>query len=69
MLVVLVVTGATLYLAEHNAQVRYKQSLDVRDDLFRHTGAPLDDDAALVLVRAPAVWGNPAPQPAEATAP
>src|SRR5438093_521681 len=41
----------------------------VRDDLFRHTGAPLDDDAALVLVRAPAVWGNPAPQPAEATAP
>jgi len=29
----------------------------------------LDDDAALVLVRAPAAWGDPAPQPAQATAP
>ena len=41
----------------------------VRDDLLRHTGARLDDDAALVLVRAPAAWGDPAPQPAQATAP
>jgi hypothetical protein len=41
----------------------------VRDDLLRHTGAPLDDDAALVLVKAPAAWGNSAPQPAQATAP
>jgi Stage II sporulation protein E (SpoIIE) len=41
----------------------------VRDDLLRHTGAPLDDDAALVLVRAPAIWGNTAPQPAQATTP
>jgi hypothetical protein len=35
----------------------------VREDLLRHVGAPLDDDAALVLVRAPAVWGDQAPQP------
>ncbi len=41
----------------------------VRDDLLRHTGARLDDDAALVLVRAPVTWGDPAPQPAQATAP
>ena len=41
----------------------------VRDDLLRHTGARLDDDAALVLVRAPATWDDPAPQPAQATAP
>ncbi len=41
----------------------------LRDDLLRHVGAPLDDDAALVLIRAPAVWGDPAPQPAQATAP
>ena len=41
----------------------------LRDDLLRHVGAPLDDDAALVLIRAPAVWGDQAPQPAEATAP
>ncbi len=41
----------------------------VRDDLLRHTGGPLDDDAALVLVRAPAAWGDQVPQPAQATAP
>jgi hypothetical protein len=41
----------------------------VREDLLRHAGAPLDDGAALVLVKAPAVWGNPAPQPAQATTP
>jgi len=41
----------------------------VRDDLLRHAGARLDDDAALVLVRAPATWDHPAPQPAQATAP
>jgi len=30
-------------------------------DLLRHAGAPLDDDAALLLVRAPAAWhGTPA---------
>lgn len=28
----------------------------LRDDLLRHAGAPLDDDAALLLVRAPAAW-------------
>lgn len=32
----------------------------VRDDLMRHSGAPLEDDAALLLVRAPAVWPSPA---------
>jgi serine phosphatase RsbU (regulator of sigma subunit) len=41
----------------------------LRDDLLRHAGGPLDDDAALVLVRAPAAWGGTAPQPAPATAP
>jgi Stage II sporulation protein E (SpoIIE) len=42
----------------------------VRADLHKHVGAPLDDDAALLLVQAPAVW--PAAQiptaPARATA-
>jgi serine phosphatase RsbU (regulator of sigma subunit) len=28
----------------------------VRDDLLRHIGAPPDDDAAPLLVRAPAAW-------------
>jgi hypothetical protein len=28
----------------------------IRADLLRHTGAPLGDDAALLLVRAPAAW-------------
>jgi Stage II sporulation protein E (SpoIIE) len=28
----------------------------LRDDLLRHKGAPLDDDAAVLLVRAPARW-------------
>jgi len=28
----------------------------VRDDLLRYVGAPPDDDAALLLVRAPAAW-------------
>jgi serine phosphatase RsbU (regulator of sigma subunit) len=32
----------------------------LRDDLLRHSGAPLEDDAALLLVRAPAVWPSPA---------
>ena len=41
----------------------------LRDDLVRHAGAPLDDDAALVLVRAPAAWGDQVTQPARATAP
>jgi len=41
----------------------------VREDLLLHAGAPLGDDAALVLVRAPAVWANPAPQPRQAAAP
>jgi serine phosphatase RsbU (regulator of sigma subunit) len=34
----------------------------LRADLLRHVGAPLDDDAALLLVTAPAAW---APEPAE----
>jgi len=28
----------------------------VRADVLKHVGAPLDDDAALLLVRAPASW-------------
>jgi hypothetical protein len=31
----------------------------LRADLLRHVGAPLDDDAALLLVRAPAAWPRP----------
>jgi hypothetical protein len=31
----------------------------LRDDLKRHKGAPLDDDAALLLVRAPGRWPSP----------
>jgi len=42
----------------------------LRDDLLRHVGAPLDDDAALLLARAPAAWGagTPAAAPAAARA-
>ncbi len=43
----------------------------LRDDLLRHVGAPLDDDAALLLVRVSGAWDGrpveaspaPAPQP------
>jgi hypothetical protein len=38
----------------------------VRADLLKHTGAPLNDDAALLLVRAPATW--PAPLAAASSA-
>ena len=31
----------------------------LRADLLRYVGAPLDDDAALLLVRAPAAWPRP----------
>jgi serine phosphatase RsbU (regulator of sigma subunit) len=42
----------------------------VRADLHKHVGAPLDDDAALLLVRAPTAWSAPrlAAAPARATA-
>ncbi|MGH3246156.1 MAG: PP2C family protein-serine/threonine phosphatase [Trebonia sp.] len=30
----------------------------IRADLHKHVGAPLDDDAALLLVRAPAAWSE-----------
>ncbi len=32
----------------------------VRDDLLRHVGSPPRDDAAMLLIRAPAAWPNPA---------
>jgi serine phosphatase RsbU (regulator of sigma subunit) len=38
----------------------------LRDDLLRYVGAPLYDDAALLLVRAPGAWDSREPQPAEA---
>lgn len=41
----------------------------LRDDLRRHVGAAVGDDAALVLVRAPAAWGGQVAEPAQATAP
>jgi serine phosphatase RsbU (regulator of sigma subunit) len=31
----------------------------LRADLLKHVGKPLDDDAALLLVRAPAAWPSP----------
>jgi hypothetical protein len=53
---------------------RHGQSLGlldlVRADLHKHVGAPLDDDAALLLVQAPAAWpaARIATTPARATA-
>jgi serine phosphatase RsbU (regulator of sigma subunit) len=38
----------------------------VRDDLLRYVGAPPEDDAALLLVRAPAAWPGVRPQPGTA---
>jgi serine phosphatase RsbU (regulator of sigma subunit) len=40
----------------------------VRDDLLAHVGAPLDDDAALLLVQAPGAWTSQAALPTEAAA-
>jgi serine phosphatase RsbU (regulator of sigma subunit) len=41
----------------------------VRDDLLQYVGAPPDDDAALLLVRAPAAWpGARSPAPASRAA-
>ena len=31
----------------------------LRADLIKHVGAPLDDDAAMVLIRAPVAWQSP----------
>ncbi len=31
----------------------------LRADLVKHVGAPLDDDAALLLIRSPAAWSSP----------
>ncbi len=41
----------------------------LRDDLLRHVGAPLDDDAALLLVRVSGAWDGRAAQPSPAAAP
>lgn len=41
----------------------------VRADLLRHVGAPLDDDAALLLISAPAAWTDQAPRAAEPIGP
>jgi serine phosphatase RsbU (regulator of sigma subunit) len=38
----------------------------LRDDLVRHVGAPLDDDAALLLVRVTGAWDGRTAQPAPA---
>jgi len=39
----------------------------LRDDLLRHAGAPLEDDAALLIVRAPAAWPAGRAAPADAS--
>jgi serine phosphatase RsbU (regulator of sigma subunit) len=39
----------------------------VRDDLLRYVGAPPEDDAALLLIRAPAVWPGARPSAGAAT--
>jgi hypothetical protein len=39
----------------------------LRADVLRHTGAPLGDDAALVLVKTPAAGGGQLARPAAAT--
>lgn len=41
----------------------------LRDDLLRHVGAPLDDDAALLLVQVTGTWDGRAAQPSPAVAP
>jgi hypothetical protein len=41
----------------------------LRDDLLQHVGAPLDDDAALLLVRVTGAWDGRAAQAAPAVAP
>jgi serine phosphatase RsbU (regulator of sigma subunit) len=41
----------------------------LRDDLLRHVGAPLDDDAALLLVQVTGAWDGRAAQPSPAVAP
>jgi serine phosphatase RsbU (regulator of sigma subunit) len=41
----------------------------LRDDLLRHVGAPLDDDAALLLVRVTGAWDERAAPPSPAAAP
>jgi serine phosphatase RsbU (regulator of sigma subunit) len=41
----------------------------LRDDLLRHVGAPLDDDAALLLVRVTGAWDGRAAQSSPAIAP
>jgi serine phosphatase RsbU (regulator of sigma subunit) len=50
-----------MLLAKANASDARLGLLEVvRDDLLRHSGTPLEDDAALLLVRAPAAWPSPA---------
>jgi serine phosphatase RsbU (regulator of sigma subunit) len=39
----------------------------LRDDLLRHAGAPLEDDAALLLIGAPAAWPAGRTAPADAS--
>jgi serine phosphatase RsbU (regulator of sigma subunit) len=66
--------GKALLKPVSSVGVRQGQSqglLDlVRTDLHKHVGAPLDDDAALLLVQAPAAWpaAKIAKAPARATA-
>jgi serine phosphatase RsbU (regulator of sigma subunit) len=53
----LAVLGATTPAIKSGDSVTLLELL--RDDLLRHAGAPLEDDAALLLIRAPAAWPGP----------
>jgi serine phosphatase RsbU (regulator of sigma subunit) len=53
----LAVLGATTPVIKSGDSVTLLELL--RDDLLRHAGRPLDDDAALLLIRAPAAWPGP----------
>jgi serine phosphatase RsbU (regulator of sigma subunit) len=52
-------TERLAHLAGEHRRGRRSGLLDrLRDDLIRHVGAPLEDDAALVLIQAPAAWDS-----------
>jgi serine phosphatase RsbU (regulator of sigma subunit) len=63
-------TGKAVLKSASNGAARQGLLDLIRTDLHKHVGSPLDDDAALLLVRAPATWSGArmAPPPARITA-